>query len=308
MRAAARRWPPPSGGIDRREAACFSPPVYTIIGGDGREYGPVPTEQVRAWMASGRADLGTKARELGSDEWKTLGDFPDFAAGPGRAPAQPPGQPAVGAGISDPRELAETLLARAGPFDVFSCYERGWALLKVHFWPLLGASLLIAVVSFLCQCVPVLGLVAALALGGVFTGGLQYYYLKKVRGEPTTAGDVFSGFTLALGPLILGWVVSMLITGVGFVLLILPGIYLIIAYQFTYLLILDKKLDFWTAMEVSRRVITARWWAMFGLFLLGLLFAIIGVLCLFVGVFVASVLVQAATIYAYEDLCNPKEK
>jgi len=62
--------------------------LFTIIGGDGREYGPVTAEQVRAWMAAGRADEETKAKAAGTDEWKTLGDFPEFSGD------EPPVRPA----------------------------------------------------------------------------------------------------------------------------------------------------------------------------------------------------------------------
>jgi uncharacterized RDD family membrane protein YckC len=53
--------------------------MFTIIGADGREYGPVTADQVRAWIKSGRADEDTKAKATGSDEWMRLGDFPEFS-------------------------------------------------------------------------------------------------------------------------------------------------------------------------------------------------------------------------------------
>src|SRR5690242_1802041 len=53
--------------------------MFTIIGGDGKEYGPANVEQLRAWIASGRANLDTKAKAVGSDEWRRLGDYAEFA-------------------------------------------------------------------------------------------------------------------------------------------------------------------------------------------------------------------------------------
>jgi uncharacterized RDD family membrane protein YckC len=47
--------------------------MFTILGGDGHEYGPASTEQVRAWVAAGRANLDTKAKAAGTDEWRRLG-------------------------------------------------------------------------------------------------------------------------------------------------------------------------------------------------------------------------------------------
>jgi uncharacterized RDD family membrane protein YckC len=60
--------------------------MFTIIGGDGKEYGPVTTDQVRNWLATGRANLDTKARAAGSEEWRRLGDFAEFGGAGGLPP------------------------------------------------------------------------------------------------------------------------------------------------------------------------------------------------------------------------------
>jgi uncharacterized RDD family membrane protein YckC len=66
--------------------------MFTIIGGDGREYGPATAAQIRAWVASGRANLDTRARAAGSDEWRTVGDFAELFSSDGSPPvaATPP--------------------------------------------------------------------------------------------------------------------------------------------------------------------------------------------------------------------------
>jgi uncharacterized RDD family membrane protein YckC len=53
--------------------------MFTILGGDGKEYGPASAEQIRGWMKAGRANLDTKARAAGTEEWKRLGDHAEFA-------------------------------------------------------------------------------------------------------------------------------------------------------------------------------------------------------------------------------------
>jgi uncharacterized RDD family membrane protein YckC len=61
--------------------------MFTIIGGDGKEYGPATVEQLRAWITAGRANLDTQAKVTGSDEWRRLGDFAEFSpSGPGIPP------------------------------------------------------------------------------------------------------------------------------------------------------------------------------------------------------------------------------
>ena len=53
--------------------------MYKIIGADGREYGPATAEQLRQWIAEGRANAQTQTLAAGAPEWKPLGALPEFA-------------------------------------------------------------------------------------------------------------------------------------------------------------------------------------------------------------------------------------
>jgi hypothetical protein len=286
--------------------------MFILIGGDGKEYGPVSTEQVQAWIAGGRANLESQAKRVGEEQWRRLGDFPEFnnagAPIPPVAPASKAGADggtAAGSVNVDPKAYADDLIARAGVLSIGGCLERSWNLLKANFWPLVGSTFVLFVVMMIAQSIPLIGLLVSLLLTGVFYGGLYLYYLKKIRGQSAELGDVFSGFSLAFLPLMLATLVSSLLTMVGLLLLILPGIYLAISYAFTYMLVIDKRLEFWAAMEVSRRVITAQWFRVFALILLGGIIAALGVIGIFIGVFVTIPILVGAVAYAYEDLCNP---
>ncbi len=284
--------------------------MFTIIGGDGKEYGPVTLQQVKNWIADGRANLDTKGKRTGDEEWKRLGDFPEINS---PTPTQDAATELItadhveddGPVNVDPKAYADDLIARAGPLDVSGCFQRGWDLLKANFWPMVGGFVVTFLIMMLLSLVPVISLFTGLLLTGVFYGGLFAYYLKIARGETAELSDIFKGFSVAFVPLMLASVVSQMLTALGIVLLILPGIYLAVAYLFVYILIMDKKLEFWAAMEVSRRVITAQWWRMLGLALLGILLALLGAVALIIGMFVTIPIYMAAVIYAYEDLCNP---
>ncbi len=52
---------------------------YKIVGADGKEYGPVTAEQVRQWIAEGRANAETKVQPEGATEWQALGSVAEFA-------------------------------------------------------------------------------------------------------------------------------------------------------------------------------------------------------------------------------------
>jgi hypothetical protein len=66
--------------------------MYKIIGADGKEYGPITTDQLRQWLAEGRLNMQSRVLVEGTTEWKTIGDLPEFAA---TAPAAPPLAPGV---------------------------------------------------------------------------------------------------------------------------------------------------------------------------------------------------------------------
>jgi hypothetical protein len=56
--------------------------MYKLIGADSHEYGPVSAEQIRQWLAEGRANSETKVQMEGEGEWKPLADIPELAAQP----------------------------------------------------------------------------------------------------------------------------------------------------------------------------------------------------------------------------------
>jgi GYF domain 2/Domain of unknown function (DUF4190) len=54
--------------------------MYRIIGADQKEYGPVSADDLRKWIAEGRANAQTRAWLPGMNEWRPLGSIPEFAA------------------------------------------------------------------------------------------------------------------------------------------------------------------------------------------------------------------------------------
>ena len=53
--------------------------MYKIIGNDGKTYGPISADQIRQWIAQGRADSRTAVIADGAGEWTFLGLLPEFA-------------------------------------------------------------------------------------------------------------------------------------------------------------------------------------------------------------------------------------
>ena len=53
--------------------------MYKIVGADGQLYGPASAEQIKQWIAEGRANAQTQTLAENTAGWKPLGAFPEFA-------------------------------------------------------------------------------------------------------------------------------------------------------------------------------------------------------------------------------------
>ncbi len=194
----------------------------------------------------------------------------------------------------DTVETNEQYVQRRATVDISSALSRGWTLVRDNMPILVGASLLAWLMTF----VPVIGWLLAFVL----LGGLDYMFLRRMRGETVQIGDIFAGFNLALLNLVMCGLVKWLLICLGFVACILPGIYLGVGYVFAIPLVIDKKMDFWPAMELSRQVVHKHWWSTFALVIVLALVAFAGFLVCGVGELITIPLATAAFLYVYEDL------
>ena len=200
--------------------------------------------------------------------------------------------------MDTPETIAADYLRRGAIVDIGSAISRGWALVRDNAGVLIGASVLGWLITLALACLPIIGWI----LGFVLLGGLYLVFIRRVRGEAVQVGDVFAGFTLAFANLALAGLVTWLLTTLGFLLCILPGIYLVVGYVFVLPLVIDKKMEFWPAMEVSRQVVQRHWWSVFGLLIVLGLIVVAGFLVCLVGAVVAIPVATASLMYVYEDL------
>ena len=200
--------------------------------------------------------------------------------------------------METPETLANHYLSRNATIDIGGALSRGWALVKDNMGVLIGATLLSWVVTAGLSFLPLIGQV----IGFVMLGSLDFLFLRRLRGEQVEIGDVFAGFSQAFIPLALAGLLKVVLTVVGLILCILPGIYLGVCYVFALPLVLDKKYEFWTALEVSRRVVHAHWVMMFVLVIVLAIVACAGALACLVGLVFTVPLATAAFMYVYEDL------
>jgi len=246
--------------------------MYKIIGGDQKEYGPVTADEVRRWIAEGRLNGQSKVQPEASPEWHPLGGFPEFAdalrAQAGTA-VPPPGEPMppVSAAI-----WTAQVLAQQPQLQIGNCLALSWSLLTANFGLLFAATFVVWVCGIICSFVPLVGGLLNWAVGGVLYGGLYLIFLKRIRGNSAAIGDVFAGFNIAFAQLALVGLITKLLTGIGIACcLLVPGLYLYVAWTFSVPLVADRRLEFWSAMELSRKVVNKVWFELLALLLVAFL-------------------------------------
>jgi uncharacterized membrane protein len=97
-----------------------------------------------------------------------------------------------------------------------------------------------------------------------------------------------------------------LIVAVGFILLIIPGVYLAIRYQFVTYLIIDKNMGIKEAFTKSSEMTKGIKWNLFVFDVLLLGIIILGAIALFVGLFAAIPVTWIAMVLMYRSLLKEK--
>lgn len=226
--------------------------TYDMIGGNGNAYGPVSADQIRRWISEKRANAGTHIRLSGLVEWGSISSFSEFASS---FPELYPTQESEPTEDAEP-EIPPPAMPASLPFTVGGCLGGGRDLLNRNFMPIAGGCLAVWTVNMALNFIPLLGGIAALFLIGPLYGAIFRMVLDRKRGLETTFFQAWSGLQSQVPTLIVAGALAAILTALGYLLLV-PGLYLTIAWSFGFLFIIDQKTDAWTGLENSRRTITS---------------------------------------------------
>jgi predicted Ser/Thr protein kinase len=221
-----------------------------------------------------------------------------------RAPATP-----------DPDALEREVLARDYVLRIGSCIGRGWRLVFNDFWPTVATTLLVLVLygaatsagnlATTSSSTEIVAWFAGFFLCAPLVAGLCFEFLKRIRGEPVRVETAFSGFSSCYLQLVLADFVTTTLIILGLVCCLLPGVYLLVAWFFTLPLVIDKRIEFWPAMRLSRCAISKHWFNFLWFLIVLGLFNLAGLMVCLIGVLVTIPVSIAALMYAYEDIFNP---
>jgi len=121
-------------------------------------------------------------------------------------------------------------------------------------------------------------------LSMLMTGGLMLIGVRRALEQRVSWKMVFAAFSSKkVLSMTIATVLQILLIAIGFILLVLPGIYLTVGYVLTLPLILDKGLGPWEALEASRKAIHKKWWTVLGMYLVMMLLYMVSMIPLGLG-------------------------
>ncbi len=129
--------------------------------------------------------------------------------------------------------------------------------------------------------------------------GLRLYDNEKIGSYDFLAFNISTFFKF-----LLAYILYTIMILIGLILLIVPGVYLAVKYQFFQFLIIEKNMDVIEAFKESGRITEGSKWNLFFLALIFLLIVGIGALVLLVGLFVAIPIIIVAWAYVYKKLSS----
>lgn len=213
---------------------------------------------------------------------------------------------------------------RTGVIRPVECYKEAWELIKNHFWLLLGIMI-------------VGGFIAAASmyvLLGAMICGIFYCFLRVIDGKDFKFEDLFKGFGFWLPGLIVGIfiVVPMFILyaliyippliaittnpnitqeelltvlGASFVVDAVFMVFMVCLHTlliFAFPLIVDKNLSAFAAMKTSSKAVWANLSGVAGLWGLGFILSLVGMLVFCIGIYFVIPVMTAANILAYRKV------
>jgi uncharacterized membrane protein len=180
--------------------------------------------------------------------------------------------------------------------------SRSWIIFKANAGLLLASHAIILILGVGLELIPFVGWVAGFILFGPLWMGSSWVCLRLVRGEPATLSDAFAGFGSQFGALAVAGIIFQLGIMLGLLLLIIPGVFLFVAWYFAFLIALDKKTSGWQALELSRQTVQKRWFAVFGFVLVNAVLILSGLLAFGIGIFLTFPLGNVLFAVAYQDI------
>ncbi|MEN8116763.1 MAG: hypothetical protein ABFS16_07270 [Bacteroidota bacterium] len=138
--------------------------------------------------------------------------------------------------------------------------------------------------------------------------GEKYLFLKAMRDDEADLKLLFEGFKTKYLNIVLANLIVFALAGIGFVMLIVPGIIVVCRLAFTPYLVMDKDMDAMKAVEKSWQMTRGHGWQIFAMGIISFFVAIAGLLVMIFGILISIMWIHAAFASMYQAVLNQNEE
>jgi len=293
--------------------------------------GPVTFSELQTLLAEGLPQSSLVWTE-GMEKWVLASEIPKLSPGSSGSPYAPPTSDVLPPATREAFELGDPP-ATPIPLDINYCISQAWKYTKANLGSLIVFGLVYFAIAFISSAI--LGGIAAAVEGpppkaisnpngsiGVIQGGgpltsitniisniisiylglgaIRYGH-RLLKGETPEIGDLFSQggkLLTTLGATLL----FAIAVAIGLFLLVVPGVILAIRLGFYQQAIVEKNLGVIDSLKYSMEITKTNGLSIFGLYILGFLIALAGLLALIVGLIWALPTVWLSQIIAFRYL------
>lgn len=193
-------------------------------------------------------------------------------------------------------------------FTIKETVLEAWEAVKANIWVLVGLYVGYIIISytlsFLLAKIALLSLILSFILTGLFSLGYLRNIFQALDGEEPQF-SAYGQESRKLGKYLAASILFSVIVVIGFIVFIIPGIYLALRLQFFLAFIIDEDCGIIESLKRSWEMTKDQVLPLFILCLVMLVIGIIGTLLLGIGVFVAIPIIYAMYLIVYRKLNSP---
>ena len=220
-------------------------------------------------------------------------------------------------------------------FNFGDCINQGFKIVNKNISGFIGYTLIYFATTTFLNFIPVIGAIGQLLIGTPLIAGFYIVAQKINSEEPYEFGDFFKGFDF-FGPLvgtalITGLIIFLILIPTGAItfliadivqsditdfygiaifiilLLIIPLIYLMTAYNWSSMLVIFYGYAAWEAMKMSHKLISKRWFLIFAYLIVTGLIAVAGMLLIGVGMLYTVPVFMCANYVVFHEVTKGEE-
>ncbi|RKY89738.1 hypothetical protein DRQ09_00810 [candidate division KSB1 bacterium] len=184
--------------------------------------------------------------------------------------------------------------------------EKGWKIFWADIYNFIILSLIYSAILLIVG-----GLTAGVGLlfiWGPLNIGFFYIIINNIKNKKKRFdfSELAKGFDYYISS-VLANILILAFLLIGFAFCIIPGIVILAFYLFVYIFIFEHNMDFWEAMEASRKIVSKHIFEFSVFALIHLILYFIGTMFCFIGIIPIISLVNCTIVVAYDELIGITE-